>query len=162
MIETARMLGDGRLRAARRVVLPLVRPALAAGLAIVMMETLTDFATVQYFNVDTVSVGVYQVWRGMFNREVAVELAGLVLVVALVVISLERLLRGKLRFHQRGAPRDFERGRLTRWKAAGATALCGGVFALAAVLPVTQLLWWAFGSSDDFGGKIGRASWERV
>ena len=46
------------------MLLPLARPSLAAGLALVMMETLTDFATVQYFGVKTVSVGVYLVWKG--------------------------------------------------------------------------------------------------
>lgn len=145
--ETARLLGDSRLRAARRVVLPLVRPALAAGLAVVMMETLTDFATVQYFNVDTVSVGVYQVWRGMFNRDVAVELAGLVLVVAFVVIALERLMRGGVRFYQRGTARDFERGRLAGWRAAAAAMVCGAVLALAVVVPVLQLVGWALDST---------------
>ncbi|HEX2154475.1 MAG TPA: iron ABC transporter permease [Acidimicrobiia bacterium] len=145
--ETARTLGDGRLRAARRVVLPLIRPALAAGLAIVMMETLTDFATVQYFNVDTVSVGVYQVWRGMFNRAVAFELAALVLGVALIVIAAERVLRGGLRFYQRGPGRDFERGRLGGWRAAFATTACGVVLALAVGIPILQLGAWAVGST---------------
>lgn len=145
--ETARTLGDGRLRAARRVVLPLMRPALAAGLAIVMMETLTDFATVKYFNVDTVSVGVYEVWRGMFNRDVAFELAALVLGVGLLVIAFERVLRGGLRFHQRGAGRDFERARLGGWRGVAATSVCAGVLALAVGIPLLQLSIWAFGSA---------------
>ena len=153
--ETARLLGDGRLRAARRVVLPLARPALAAGLVVVMMETLTDFATVQYFNVDTVSVGIYQVWRGMFDRDVAIELAALVLVVALTVIAFERLLRGSIRFYQRGAARDFERGRLRGWQGAGALVVCAGVLAAAVVVPVVQLVAWAFGSSDSL--ELSRA-----
>ena len=62
--HAARTLGAGPGEAARRVVFPLVRPAIAAGGAVVMMETLTDFATVQYFGVDTVSVGVFRIWRG--------------------------------------------------------------------------------------------------
>lgn len=141
--ESARLLGDSRLRAARRVVLPIARPALAAGSAIVMMEVLTDFATVQYFGVDTVSVGVYQVWRGMFDREVAIELAGLVLLVALVVIAAERMMRGSVRYFTRGTARDFERGRLEGRKAAAATVVCGGVLGAAVVLPVVQLGVWA-------------------
>lgn len=144
--ETARMLGDGRIRAARRVVLPLVRPALAAGVAVVTMETLTDFATVQYFNVDTVSVGIYQVWRGMFDRDVAVELAGLVLLVALAVIGAERVLRGGVRFHQRGVARDFERGVLHGRRALAAAGVCGLVLVMAVLAPVTQLIVWAVDS----------------
>lgn len=153
--ETARLLGDTRLQAARRVVLPLSRPALAAGLAVVMMETLTDFATVQYFNVNTISVGVYQVWRGMFDREVAIELAGLVLVVALLVIGVERGLRGGLRFHQRGAPRDFERSVIVGPRRFVATGVASVVLAMAVGIPVVQLLVWSLAST-------GRVSLSRV
>ena len=65
----ARTLGATRAEATRRVVLPMLRPAIAAGAAIVAMETLTDFATVQYFNVETVTVGVFRIWRGTYDRE---------------------------------------------------------------------------------------------
>src|SRR4051794_26958884 len=61
--DVARSLGSSPWQAFRRAVLPLARPSLAAGLALVMMETLTDFATVQYFGVETVSAGIYRVWR---------------------------------------------------------------------------------------------------
>jgi len=144
--EAARMLGDSRRAALVRVVLPMARPSLAAGAALVMMETLTDFATVQYFNVQTVSVGVYQVWRGMFDRETAVELAALVLFIALVVIGVERLLRGPARFHQRGAPRDIERVELRGWKRVFALAACWAVLGSAILVPVGQLLYWLFTS----------------
>lgn len=144
--EAARMLGDSRRAALLRVVLPMARPSLAAGAALVMMETLTDFATVQYFNVETVSVGVYQVWRGMFDRETAVELAALVLFIALVVIGVERLLRGPARFHQRGAPRDIERVTLHGFKKSLAIATCWVVLGAAILVPIGQLLFWLFTS----------------
>ena len=144
--EAARMLGDSRRSALRRVVLPMARPSLAAGVVLVMMETLTDFATVQYFNVQTVSVGIYQVWRGMFDRETAVELAALVLIIALLVVGLERLLRGSARFHQRGAPRDIERVPLTGWRSIVAVSACGLVLATAIVIPIAQLLYWLWSS----------------
>jgi iron(III) transport system permease protein len=144
--EAARMLGDNRMAALRRVVLPLARPSLAAGVVLVMMETLTDFATVQYFNVQTVSVGIYQVWRGMFDRDTAVELAALVLFIALFIIGMERLLRGPARFHQRGAARDIERVPLTGWKALGAVAACWIVLGAAIVVPIVQLVYWLFTS----------------
>ncbi len=144
--EAARMLGDNRMAALRRVVLPLARPSLAAGVVLVMMETLTDFATVQYFNVQTVSVGIYQVWRGMFDRETAVELAALVLFIALFIIAMERLLRGPARFHQRGAARDIERVPLTGWKVFAAVTACCLVLGAAIVVPIAQLLYWLFSS----------------
>lgn len=142
--EAARTLGAGHARAGLRVVLPLARPSLAAGLALVLMETLTDFATVSYFNVQTVSVGVYQVWKGQFDREAATELVGLVLLFALLVIAGERLLRGRARYHQAGgAGRGLPRVRLTGARAWAATGTCAGVLAIGFGLPVAQLLWWA-------------------
>ena len=154
--EAARMLGDSRLAALRRVVLPMARPSLAAGAALVMMETLTDFATVQYFNVKTVSVGVYQVWRGQFDRETAVQLAAVVGAIALIVFSAERVLRGGARFHQRGAPRDFERVRLAGLRSFFAVAGCLVVFGLAIILPIAQLLFWLW-RSPAVVTDLGRA-----
>ncbi|MDQ3273718.1 MAG: iron ABC transporter permease [Actinomycetota bacterium] len=142
--DAARTLGASRRRAMRRVVLPLARPSLAAGLALVMMETLTDFATVRYFNVQTVSVGVYQVWKGTFDRQSATQLASLVLVFALVVIVAERVLRGGARYHQRGGRgRGLPLESLRGWRAWAATGSCLAVLGAAFVIPVGQLLWWA-------------------
>lgn len=151
--EVARTLGHSPLAAARRVVLPLARPSLAAGLTLVMMETLTDFATVQYFNVQTLSVGVYQVWKGMFDRNAASELAALVLVFAVGVLLLERLLRGRRRYDQAGgASRVLEPTRLTGRRALAATSTCVVVLALAFAAPVTRLMTWAVG--DLTGGPV--------
>jgi iron(III) transport system permease protein len=80
----ARTLGLGPWAATRRVVLPLARPSLAAGALLVGIETLSDFATVHYFGVDTLAVGIYRVWRGQFDRPAATVLALLVLLLALV------------------------------------------------------------------------------
>jgi len=142
--EAARTLGAGHGRAGLRVVLPLARPSLAAGLALVLMETLTDFATVSYFNVQTVSVGVYQVWKGQFDREAATGLVGIVLLFAFLVIAGERWLRGRARYHQAGgAGRGLPRVRLTGARGWAATGVCTAVLAAAFGLPVAQLLWWA-------------------
>ena len=142
--EVARSLGAGPVEAARRVVLPQLRPAIAAGIAIVMMETLTDFATVQYFDIDTVSVGVFRIWRGTFDRNAASEFATLVLAFALLVIGLERVLRGRARFGQAGGKASgIQPRRLNGWRAAGATGACLAVLGLAFAMPTAQLVAWA-------------------
>lgn len=144
--DAARTLGAGRGRALRKVLLPLARPSLAAGLSLVMMETLTDFATVQYFNVKTVSVGVYLTWKGSYQFHTATQLSVLVLLFAVAVLAGERLLRGRARFHQkRGRGRGLEPARLQGAKAWGATGLGVAALALGFVIPVAQLLWWAVG-----------------
>jgi iron(III) transport system permease protein len=140
----ARTLGLGPLTAARRVVLPLTRPALAAGLLLVAVEVLSDFATVQYFSVDTLSVGIYRVWRGQFDRPAATALALLVLLLALAALAVERALRGRARFAQ--ATRDtrpLAPTRLSGIKGWAATGTCSGVLAVAVGIPVAQLVLWS-------------------
>lgn len=142
--QAARSLGAGPVEAARRIVLPLLRPAIAAGAAVVMMETLTDFATVQYFDVDTVSVGVFRIWRGSFDRDAASELATLVLVFALVVVGLERVVRGRARFTSAGgAGQGIVATRLRGARAAAAAGGCLLVLALSFAAPAVQLVVWA-------------------
>lgn len=149
--DAARSLGCSPWQALRRVVLPLARPSLMAGSALVMMETLTDFGTVTYFNVETVTVGVYQVWKGTFDRQSATALASVVLSFAIIVILAERLARGRARYLQRGGPeRGFTPIRLTGAKAWAATGACGLLLFIAFGLPLGQLLWWA-GTADEGG-----------
>jgi iron(III) transport system permease protein len=125
-------------------VLPLVRPAIAAGAAIAMMETLTDFATVQYFGVDTVSVGVFRIWRGTYDRDAASELAVLVLAFALLAIGFERVARGRARYGSSGgAGAGLEPMRLHGWRGASASAACGAVVFVAFAGPVAQLAVWS-------------------
>ena len=153
--DAARTLGAGRRRAMRRVVLPLARPSLAAATALVMMETLTDFATVQYFNVKTVSVGVYLVWKGTFDRQSATLLSIVVLVFALAVIAGERVLRGGARFSQRGGRGGgLPATELIGWRRWAATSACLAVLGLAVVLPVGQLMWWAVSASVSDPGAL--------
>lgn len=149
----ARTLGAGRGEALRRVVVPLLRPAVAAGAAIVAMETLTDFATVQYFQVDTVTVGVFRIWRGTFDRDAASEIATLVLAFALLAIGLERTLRGRARFAEAGGRgAGFERRRLGPVRGALATAAASAVVLLGFGLPTYQLARWAL---DEQRGPRG-------
>ncbi|QWC84019.1 iron ABC transporter permease [Nocardioidaceae bacterium] len=155
--DAARCLGASRGRAFREVVLPLSRPALAAGLALVTMEVLTDFATVQYFGVQTVSVGVYLTWKGSYEFGSAVWLAMLVLLFAVTVLSLERALRGRARFFQRGGRgRGLSRRRLTGSRAWAATAACGLVAAAAFGLPLLRLLTWSVSSLLDGSAQLGQ------
>jgi iron(III) transport system permease protein len=163
----ARTLGASRAEATRRVVLPLLRPAIAAGAAVVAMETLTDFATVQYFEVETVTVGMFRIWRGTYDRDAASEIASLILVFALLVITFERLLRGRARFGESGGQNaGVERRRLGGIKGFGATAAAGSVVAIAFAAPVLRLLTWAIDEQrsprgtpmvDDYAEFLGNS-----
>ncbi len=153
--DAARSLGASRTRALRHVVLPLARPSLAAGLALVAMEVLTDFATVQYFGVQTISVGVYNQWKGGYDFESASRLSVLVLLFAVAVLVAERGLRGRARFTQRGGRgRGLEAVTLTGWRAAAAVAACLLALSVAFLLPVARLVGWAVGEARRESGTL--------
>jgi iron(III) transport system permease protein len=141
--DAARSMGLSRTQTFFRLVLPLARPALVAGTALAMMEALGDFATVRFFNYPTLSEGVFRVWEGMMNRAAAMELAALLCGAALLLILLERSVRGPARYTQTGgqAPRPVPVV-LRGWRGALATAGCGLVLAVAFVLPTLQLTLW--------------------
>jgi iron(III) transport system permease protein len=143
-LETARSLGYSRLDAFRKVTLPMARPSLMAGVALAMMEALADFGTVATFGYRTLTVAIYRVWYGMFDRLAATQLASLLLVFAGLLLCLERVGRGRARFTQR--PRHgpaVSPVRLRGWRAGAATGVCLTVLGLGFLLPVGQLLAWS-------------------
>ena len=143
-VETARMLGRSRVGAFLRITVPLARPALAAGVALAMMEALADFGTVASFGYRTLTEAIYRVWYGMFDRIAATQLASVLLLFAAGLLLLERHSRGRARFTQGDRRRPVvEPMRLAGWRAAAATGACVGVLGLAFLLPVGQLAWWA-------------------
>jgi iron(III) transport system permease protein len=142
-LETAQVLGTSTIGIFWKVMLPLARPSIAAGVALALMETLADFGTVALYGYSTFTVAIYRVWFGLFNRDAATELASLLLFFTFGLLLLERLLRGRARFYQTaGSVRPVTPQRLSGWRAWGATSLCTCVSGVAFFLPVGQLLRW--------------------
>jgi iron(III) transport system permease protein len=104
-MDVARSLGCSRMQAFWRVALPMARPSLAGAAALVGMEVLTDVGTIRLFNVSTIADGVLRVWFGTGNRTAAAELSVLLVGIAIMLITVERLARGRARFTQSG-PRN--------------------------------------------------------
>ncbi|OBY56454.1 iron ABC transporter permease [Pseudomonas sp. AU12215] len=143
LTEAARVLGLSPLAAFWRVALPMARPAIGAGLALAIMETLADFGTVSVFNFDTFTTAVYKTWYGFYSLSSATQLASLLLLFVMLVLLGERHSRGRS-----GVPNERPRGaalyRLRGWKAFAASAWCLLVFACAFVIPVLQLVVWVW------------------
>jgi len=96
--EVARSLGAQTAQRFFKISLPLARPAVAAGVAIVMMETVNDFGTVDYFAVQTLTTGIFSVWLQSSNVGGAAQLACVVLTMVILLVSLEKLSRNKMQF----------------------------------------------------------------
>ena len=99
MLEVARALGCGPLKLFWRVALPLARPAIAAGSAIVMMEVLNDFGTVDFFTVQTLTTGIFTTWLQGYNAGGAAQIACVILTMVLFLAAFEKFNRRKKRFH---------------------------------------------------------------
>jgi len=120
----ARSLGSSPLQFFYRVSLPIARPALAVGLALVLMETLNDFGTVDYFAVRTLTAGLYDTWLNMGNLGGAAQIAVLMVVVVVILISLERYSRRQQKqFNSRNPGAPIPTIKLTGKYAFGASAL---------------------------------------
>lgn len=142
MIEAARSLGQSPRSAFWRLSLPLARPAIAAGLALALMETLGDFGTVSVFGYDALTTAIYRVWFGMFDRVAAGQLALVLTGFAAVLIWSERWSRRRLR-HAPAGSHPAALVPLSRGRAFAATATCVAVLSIALVLPVGVLLRWS-------------------
>lgn len=99
-IEVARALGCGPIGSFLRVGLPLARPAIAASVAIVMMETLNEFGAMEFFAVQTLTTGIFSVWLDGNNAGGAAQLACVILVFVMVLVVLEKSSRRRLKFHE--------------------------------------------------------------
>jgi iron(III) transport system permease protein len=153
-LEAAQTLGLGRAAATWKVALPMARPWIVAGVALVCMETLADFGAVAVFNYDTFTTAIYRAWFGMFSVNAALELAGVLLLFVIAAFALERSSRAGARFTSaRDMTREATRltlGPAMRWVAFAGAAL---VLAVAFVLPLVQLAIWAGRNAGDIDSR---------
>ncbi|AGF52325.1 iron utilization protein [Synechocystis sp. PCC 6803] len=141
-LEASRSLGCNPWQSFSRVALPLARPAIAAGLALVMMETLNDFGTVQYFGVNTFTTGIYSTWFGFGERQGATQLAAFLMIFVFLLVVLERWSRRQAKFYQSSSPhQNLPRYQLRGLRAIGALAFCLFPFLLGFLIPASYLLY---------------------
>jgi iron(III) transport system permease protein len=161
--EVARALGVGPFWRFFRVGLPLARPAIAAGVAVVMMETVNDFGTVDYFAVQTLTTGIFTVWLQGGNLGGAAQLATCVLGMVVFLVVLEKVSRRKSKFFAsvRGQ-RPVSRSALTRGQGVVAFVVCLVPVLVGFVLPVSVLSSHAFDASEWFQPGLRKALWHTV
>ena len=142
--EAARMMGYGSWATFFKLVLPLARPQIAAGTLLAMMEAMTDYGTVSFFGYPTLSERIVVIWNTEFDVAQAAELSMLMVFIALIMIFLERTLRGQARFYQQGGRGRRPKRRLLRgWRGMSAVTACSALLFFAFALPAGQLVRWA-------------------
>lgn len=154
-LEASRSLGCGPWRSFSRVALPLARPAIIAGLALALMETLNDFGTVHYFAVDTFTVGIYRTWFGLGERMAASQLAALLLGFVLVLLLLEQQARRQARYYHINRYQPVALYSLSAWRSLVAWVACALPVMLGFLLPAAVLLHMAsIRMTDNFSQRF--------
>ncbi len=162
LMEAARLLGAGPRRRMLEVALPLARPAIAAGVALALMETLADYGVGSYFGLTTFSTGIYKAWLVMNDRSAAAQLASVLLLVVALLLALERHAQKRMRFaSSRGGPQHAADARPYRLSGAGAVmaiVLCAMPVLLGFLLPVLWLarMMWQEAMNSDVGLPLDR------
>jgi iron(III) transport system permease protein len=144
LLHASKVMGCAPWRSFWRLALPMARPALAVGVALVAMETAADFATVSYFAVPTLTTAVYDTWLGYGSLTAAAKLSAIMLLVVFSMVGVERFARRKQQLFQKQARLDeSDRYRLTSIKAWAAWSYCFSLLTVSFLLPFAVLCGYA-------------------
>jgi iron(III) transport system permease protein len=137
-----------------KVALPLARPGIAAGTALALMETLADFGAVSYFAVQTFTTGIYHAWLSLGDAVAAGQLASCLLAFVALVLLIERLSRGKARYHDATARERAPAQRLRGVAACAAFLACFAPLLFGFILPVILLCRLAWHEGAGLGSRV--------
>ncbi len=143
LIEVGKNLGFSSKESFFKIILPSARPAIIAGLSLVAMECLSDFGTVSFFSISTLTTGIYNAWISYDDLNTANQLSFILLIFILVLFLIENYSRGDARYHQpsRGF-KTIPKIELKRKKSFFAIIFCSLLFFFSFVFPVTQMFYW--------------------
>jgi iron(III) transport system permease protein len=140
-LEASRLLGNSQFKSFLKVSLPIARPAIVVGVALALMETLNDFGTIDFFAIQTLTAGLYDVWLGMGNLGGAAQIATTMLTFVVLLLSLEYFGRRRQRFYQSGQRfKAKARMRLSGHHAWWLTLFCAVPVIAGFVIPVGLLI----------------------
>lgn len=143
VLDAAALLGSGPWRVFWKVALPMARPAIIAGLALIGMEVLNDYGTVKYYGVDTFTTGIFRAWFSMGDVSTGIRLSAILMFFVIAMLWMERGQRGTRAFVTRGGGhRPPERQRLGLWPTIWVVVLCVFVLMVSFILPLGQIIYW--------------------
>ena len=151
ILEVGKTLGLNNLGIIFKLVLPMIRPAIVAGLMLVIMETLSDFGAVEHFAIPTFTTGIFRTWYGLYDLQTAMQLSSLLLIFVTFFIFLERLSRKNLSYTS-GAPvyGEMTQIKLKGFKNIFASFICFIPLFIGFILPILELMNWAINYKLDF------------
>ncbi len=144
LIDLGKNLGFSKKKSFFKIILPSSRPAIIAGLSLVAMETLSDFGTVDFFNVSTLTTGIYNAWIAFDDLSLANRLSFFLLIFILGLFLVESLSRKKAQYHSPTKSGFKSKTLINLSKPAALFALifCGFIFFASFIFPISQMLYW--------------------
>ena len=152
LMEAGKLLGNSNRLLFFRLAVPLVRPAIIAGLALVIMETLSDFGAVDHFAVQTFTTGIFRTWYGMYDLSTAMQLSSFLFIFVAIFIFLERFERRRMSYSYANSTfKKTDSSTLEGYKNFFAFLFCFLPLFIGFILPIIELLNWAvFFPSENF------------
>ncbi len=142
-IEVGKNLGLSERETLFKIILPSARPAIIAGLALVSMECISDFGTVSFFSVNTLTTGIYNSWLSFDDLNTANQISFVLLLFILFLFSIEIYSRKEARYHQPGRGfKPINKIKLYGSKSLIPFCLCSIIFFVSFVFPVSQMIYW--------------------
>jgi len=150
LLEASQTLGASPIQSFFRVILPVSRPALVAGLTLVSMEVLNDYGAVTYYGVATFTTGIFRSWFALEDLQAAIYLSAMLLVTVFIILLVEKYLRGQEQFYNPVlVDRPLQKRKLSGLSKWATFMVCLVPVFLGFLLPVFQLLIWCFNSFAD-------------
>jgi len=161
LMEAGYTLGHNRFSVFRRIVIPMARPAIAAGALLAIMETVADFGTVQFFGVQTFTTGIMRTYYGFGDTPGAAQLSSVLLGFVAVLIVLERHSRNGIRYYSDQMRRlDQAAQNLTGFPAFGVQVLCALPILFGFLIPTILLVNWTI--FDATMQSLWRLAWNSL
>ena len=144
LLELGRNLGFSKKKSFFKIILPSARPAIVAGLSLVAMETLSDFGSVSFFGISTLTTGIYNAWITFDDLTLANRLSFYLLLFILGLFILENFSRKKAQYHTptKSGLKKKTAIKLTNRKSILAFSFCLFIFFISFLFPVLQMLYW--------------------
>ena len=148
--DAARSLGHNNKSIFWKIALPMARPAIVAGMSLVIMETLNDYGAVKYFGISTFTSGIFRTWLGMGDLTGALRLSGMLMLLIFSLLVIEKKLRSRSKYNE---PLNFkpstDKIQLSKNKSIIAVLCCSIPLMLGFIIPVSRLISWAWISRNS-------------
>ena len=151
MIDAGKNMGFSSYNIFKKIILPSAKPGIVAGLSLVAMECISDFGTVEFFNVETLTTAIYDSWITFEDLNTANILSFYLLIFIFFFFYLERISRSRSRFNQPSKGfYKIEKIKLSGKKAFFVCAFCYLIFFCSFVFPLSQMIYWLFKFPTSF------------